>query len=116
MDKEHLKVLDMSEDEQIKCLIEKGVTDGGLAISQVTNKIVPHWIRIELADLALKLRDEAVPLKYHEALMKVYRYRCKHSKKTPPQITFGHWLVEYIKSIDMIIAALIAKGDDIKVK
>ncbi|HDZ27257.1 hypothetical protein LCGC14_1134250 [marine sediment metagenome] len=54
-----LKVLDMSEEEQFQWLIEKGITDGALARSQVTHKIVTRWIRIELADLAFRLRDEA---------------------------------------------------------
>ncbi len=104
-----LKVLDMSEDEQFKWLCDKGITDGSLARSQITHKIVTRWIRIEFADLAFRLRPEAVHLNYYEALMEVCRYRCKHDKRTPPQITFVHWLVEYICAIDMIIAALIAQ-------
>ena len=58
-----LLVLNMSEEEQFKWLIEKGITDGSLARSQVTHKIVTRWIKIELADLAFRFRDEAVMLK-----------------------------------------------------
>ena len=70
-----LKVLNMSEEEQFKWLCDKGITDGSLARSQVTHKIVTRWIRIEFADLAFRLSGGKIadkkPIEYIvDALMK----------------------------------------------
>ena len=116
-----LKVLDMSEEEQLQWLIDKNITDGSLAISQVTNEIVPHWIRIELADLAFRLRDEVAKVKdlsdifnptkltiaYFDAFMDIcdyYKYPWSENKGD-----VYTWIMYCAKPIHWIIAALIAK-------
>lgn len=100
-----LKVLDMSEEEQIEWLIEKGITDGSLARSQVTNKkIVKHWIRIELADLAFRFRDEVESkVEFHHCFAKV----CKHID--PHIMNYAGYALCTAKPIHWIIAALMAK-------
>ena len=110
-----LKVLDMSEDEQFKWLCDKGITDGSLARSQITHKIVTRWIRIEFADLAFRFRDKVCNPKtytrccenYHEALEVVYNHRIKDKQCC----SLYAWQAYQIRPIDMIIAALIAKED-----
>ncbi len=101
-----LKVLDMSEEEQLEWLIEKGITDGSLARSQVTHKIVSRWIRIEFADLAFRFRDEAISNPYlHDAMIDV------HQAVEGPQdrkMNFIFWSMR-AKPIHWILAALIAK-------
>ena len=54
------KFLNMSEDEQLQWLIKHEITRGTFAMSDVTKKAVPHWIKIEFAVLAFRLRDKAV--------------------------------------------------------
>lgn len=93
-EKELLSVLDMSEQEQY--------------IWVINNTDLHKMPEKSLADLAFRLRYKTMSLNYHEALLKVYCYRCKNDIKTPSQITFRYWLVEYIAPIDMIIAALTA--------
>lgn len=112
MDKQKLlAVLKLKEDEQYRWCEKQGLFNFRKPPNEVECSCKAFLsISESLADLAFRLRNEAKPLNYHKAIMEVYRYRCKHDKKTPPQITFGHWLVEYITAIDMIIAALIAKG------
>lgn len=124
-----LKVLDMSsEEEQFKWLCDKGITDGSLAISQVTNKVVTHWIRIEFADLAFRLRDEMKGSEGHEAWSLgqriVYDY-CFNLPENRPSLKYPRKQAKYYddqkqffadnaKPIHWIIAALKAKERQVK--
>ena len=117
----HLKVLAMSEEEQFKWLCDKGITDGSLARSQITHKIVTRWIRIEFADLAFRLRDEVCKDSlgcdnYRKALHLVYQSFCKSQRGTIRQnlIPYELWLESFIVAIERIIAALIAKESQVK--
>ncbi len=109
--KELLAVLKItSEVEQIEWLIEKGITDGSLARSQITNRIVPHWIRIELSELAFRLRDEVKYIhrcSFVKAVQLVYGH---YFAKIPNDDTLWRWFSREAKPIHWIIATLIAKN------
>lgn len=109
-----LAVLDMTEDEQLQWLIDNKITDGSLAVSQVTGKIVPHWIRIELADLAFRLRDDADKIKYGQAIVVVQNELVRLGKLSiyhQKEIATNEykWIFES-KPIHWVIASLIAKA------
>ena len=54
------KVLAMPPIEQFEWLLSEGIADDSLVRSQITNKIVPHWIKFELGHLAFRYRDKAI--------------------------------------------------------
>lgn len=105
--KKLLKVLDLSEEEQMQWLLDNSITDGSLAVSQVSSKIVGRWINIELADLAFRLRDEAVGKDWVGWQIGSARvWNVTHKSDYNPG-KFGN----RAKPIHWIIAALIAKGE-----
>ncbi len=111
-----LLVLDMSEEEQFKWLCDKGITDGSLARSQVTHKIVTRWIRIEFADLAFRLRDEAIMLKEFpyiaaEVYNHAHDYKPNKGEIHAPITMMWIWFATHAKPVHWIIASLIAKGN-----
>lgn len=104
--KELLKVLDMTGDEQVKWLLGKGL----LRHHPTSGK----WVE-SLADLAIRLRDEVckndrTAYKYYCALKDCFGYRRESLGLS--SLSFNLWLYKYIKPIDMIIAALIAKEQE----
>ena len=94
-----LSVLDFSEEEQMKWIAETFVPKYGY--------------RINLADLAFRLRDEVDFNIYLEELEVVYHLWQKRGTIDEQMennlITFTCWLAVYITPIDRIIAALLAK-------
>ncbi len=93
---ELLKLLDMSEDEQKEwCVL----------YTNMRLYEFPDTFAESLADLAFRLRDEAVvkygDLVWHKAVVKICGYMWKETA----------WFKNYGKPIHWIIAALIAKGD-----
>lgn len=117
---ELLAVLDLPKEEQFDWLFKRGIVDDSIARSQVTDKIVPHWCDIELADLAFRLRDEVVAVdgnavKLNLGMWYVYRrvqYQ-DHRFDYPPcgteQGLASGWFAYYAKPIHWILASLIAK-------
>ena len=116
---ELLAVLDMSEDEQIDFLYEKELIDQSeynAIISSCTEEQKEYYINRILADLAFRKRDEVCSDpdgidKYKRVLHLIYRnWLDKQSEIAQSIVTFSVWLIAFKEPIDMIIAALIAKG------
>ncbi len=119
-----LAVLDMPEYEQFEFLCNHEIIDKDdyeSVISAVTQEQRDFLINRCLADLAFRLRDKVVKLKYnnyedtegygwHYALRKVY----KHITNKRNVDGIDRWIKEKIRPIDMIISALIAGGKDAK--
>ncbi len=104
-----LKILDTSEDEQWDW-----VSNQWQEFSIDPSWRTKEYRNMALADLAFRLRDEVCNPKtytkccenYHEALEEVYNYRIKDKQCC----SLYAWQAYQIRPIDMIIAALIAKG------
>ena len=102
---DYLKLLDMTEQEQRKWLVLHHI----LKYKQPQ----PNQIRWEsLADLAFRLRDEAVQLciSWEKAKEDVWVYVCH--KKPDVEISYIGFWTNLAKPIHWIVAALIAKGDE----
>lgn len=107
-----LKVLDISEEEQYNWLWQRSATFGfdlkwiDFDVPSAYDHSVKKEIAKCLADLAFRLRDEAMSSRYlYSALLDV------HQKAEGPQNRkqdFGFWFLR-AKPIHWIIAALIAK-------
>ena len=97
-EQELLAVLDMSEDEQFKWLMDNDI---------VTSEYVKCSRHLILADLAFRLRDEVNNGKMHEAM-----YLVQQNVKDAPDVldyATAFWGLYHAKPIHWIIAALIAK-------
>lgn len=98
-----LAVLVLSEDDQWKFLIARQDIQE-MCQSQLDEWSQPKYKRMVLADLAFRLRDEAVEslgeAAWHKTVVIVCGYMWKDTA----------WFKNYAKPIHWIIAALIAKG------
>ena len=99
---ELLKVLDMGEREQVVYLQEQKL------LSQYDDRISAKYLRGCLADLAFRLRDEAMKTKetkkrFHDAL---YEMQVEQGETEWATAWWGYAIA---KPIHWIIAALIAK-------
>lgn len=105
-----LKVLDMTEEEQITWLAGEGVV-------KLTGK-VGQMIPVEsLADLAFRLRDEARAdlrgeIDFRKGMAKVYYTVHKLPENSVAVFSIYIWFVEEAKPIHWIVAALIAKESE----
>ena len=104
-----LKVLDMDNVKQFQWLLNKNIACDNLVRSQVTNKIVPHWIKFELGHLAFRMRNQGLQSPYWQrALLDV------HQKVEGPHnrtMNYGFWFLR-AEPIHWIIAALIANESE----
>ncbi len=112
MSKELLAVLEISEDEQYEWYCENW---SKYNMPYLRYFRVKRYRKMAFADLAFRLRDEAVDFNlYLEALEIVYHLWQKRGSVEEQMennlITFTCWLAVYITAIDRIIAALIAKN------
>ena len=118
MDKEELlAVLDMSENDQLFFLNNlwqnRLLPDWFNLHPDIHGKLTMHdYNRMICADLAFRLRDESksevgYAQRYYTGLEEIYKYR-KIQKQCQ---SFYAWTVYRLAPIDMIIAALIAKGE-----
>lgn len=129
-----LKVLDMSEEEQVEFFYIKGYRQlvdtfpvGGLRIKcNDSNEIISvkhsqsklRFDKRALADLAFRLRDEVIveqgTMAWFNALFDLNEYVGGSKKYTTPSMPFDEdrWLCYYGKPIHWIIAALIAKDKE----
>ncbi len=96
-DQELLAVLDMSEDEQFRWLMDNDI---------VTNEYVKCSRHLILADLGFRLRDEAMNFNkgaWRDATEQIWR-ECHDYRE------YRNFWVDRSKPIHWILASLIAKG------
>lgn len=104
---ELLAVLDMPKVEQFEWLLEHKIVDDSLVRSQVTNEVVPHWIDIEFAFRAFRLRDEVSAQGWDfQKLLNRVRIGSKAGYDDDNGV---FWICHIAQPIHWIIAALIAK-------
>ena len=108
---ELLKVLDMSEDEQWGWLIYNRAKYGYVLFQDCLSG---NSKRMAIADLAFRLRDEAIMLKEFPFLMaRVYNhahgYKPNKGEIHAPIMMMWIWFAGYAKPIHWVIASLIAK-------
>lgn len=99
-----LSVLDMSEEEQFEWCAKNNLLGGNVLHTDRDN--------MYLADLAFRMRDEAVKKSkkhYRNALFMVFRYVTK-IKYSITDYRMYRYVAEYFRPIDIIIAAEIARS------
>lgn len=116
MSKELLAVLDMTEDEQIDFLFDRGHIDNDDYEHMAGNE--PSKWRADirhrvLADLAFRLRDEVVghtPYSnryfYNEAFDMVYKRAEENREEGTDK---ANWALDFARPIHWVVASLIAK-------
>jgi len=102
------KVLAMPPIEQFEWLLSERIADDSLVRSQITNKIVPHWIKFELGHLAFRYRDKAVKedaFEWTKACESVFLI----ASTEPQWSNYDVWWQDYSQPIHWILSSLLAK-------
>ncbi len=114
--KELLAVLDMDEEEQLKWLINRDIIKNHWVTTGSQNPIIDE----SLADLAFRMRDEAVKecdktkkAFIFQAFIRVYAYSAnidlKNDYTLADSLDMEYWVTLYAQPIHWIIAALIVE-------